>query len=200
MADEHVVSDPRMLRGIAHPVRNRILAELSAAGPLRAADVAEQIGVPANQASFHLRQLAKYGLVEEAPELARDGRDRVWRMVHEHGLTVNLDDLEAAPGGRAAVNVFRRAATADAHALVESAYARRNDKRAHVMTADQAVRLTPDEARQFARELTDFVESWRERGTGRGAGDGAGTEAGDEVGRTTYRLLQVLQPYPEADS
>jgi predicted ArsR family transcriptional regulator len=196
MADEHVVSDPRMLRGIAHPVRNRILAELSAAGPLRAADVAEQIGVPANQASFHLRQLAKYGLVEEAPELARDGRDRVWRMVHEHGLTVNLDDLESAPGGRAAVTVFRRAATADAHALVESAYARRDDKHAHVMTADQAVRLTPDEARQFARELTDVVESWRERGTGRRAGDGADGERG----RTTYRLLQVLQPYPEADS
>ena len=46
---------------------------------MRAADVAERLDIPANQASFHLRQLAKYGLVEEAPELARDGRDRVWR-------------------------------------------------------------------------------------------------------------------------
>ena len=58
------LSDPRMLRGIAHPMRNRILEEMSAGGPMRAADVAERLGIPANQASFHLRQLAKYGLVE----------------------------------------------------------------------------------------------------------------------------------------
>jgi DNA-binding transcriptional ArsR family regulator len=77
MADEHVVSDPRMLRGIAHPVRNRILEELSAGGPMRAADVAQRLGVPANQASFHLRQLAKYGLVEEAA--GGRGRERPWQ-------------------------------------------------------------------------------------------------------------------------
>ena len=94
------LSDVRMLRGIAHPVRNRILEEMSAGGPMRAADLAERLGVPANQASFHLRQLAKYGLVEEAPELARDGRDRVWRVTYEGGLSVNLDDLAREPGAR----------------------------------------------------------------------------------------------------
>ena len=64
------VHDPRVLRAVAHPVRNRILTELSASGPMRAADVAQELGIPANQASFHLRQLAKYGLVEEAPDTA----------------------------------------------------------------------------------------------------------------------------------
>ena len=54
-------------------------------GPLRAADVARELGIPANQASFHLRQLAKYGLVEEAPEEARDRRDRVWRRLDRLG-------------------------------------------------------------------------------------------------------------------
>ena len=33
------LTDVRMLRGIANPVRNRILEELSAGGPARAADV-----------------------------------------------------------------------------------------------------------------------------------------------------------------
>ena len=94
--------DPRILRAIAHPVRNRILAELEAAGSLRAADVAATVGIPANQASFHLRQLAKYGVVEPAPELARDRRDRVWRLVGGE-LVVNVSDIEKAPGGRAAV-------------------------------------------------------------------------------------------------
>ena len=64
--------DPRILRAIAHPHRNRILSELYAAGPLRAADIAERADIPANRASFHLRQLAKYGLIVEAPEEARD--------------------------------------------------------------------------------------------------------------------------------
>ena len=92
------MTDVRMLRGIAHPMRNRILEEMSAGGPMRAADVADRLGIPANQASFHLRQLAKYGLVEDAPELARDGRDRVWRVTFESGLSVNLDDLGPSGG------------------------------------------------------------------------------------------------------
>src|SRR3954449_9614275 len=118
------VADPRILRAIAHPVRNRILGELSAAGHLRAADVAEVLGIPANQASFHLRQLAKYGLVEQAPELARDGRDRVWRPVHEHGLTLEVEAMAKDPGGKEAVSVWRRHAAAEAKAAVDRAYGR----------------------------------------------------------------------------
>src|SRR3954447_8057680 len=104
------VHDPRVLRAIAHPLRARILGEVSAAGHLRAADVAEALGIPANQASFHLRQLAKYGLIEPAPEQARDGRDRVWKPVHEHGVNLELEQMEKGPGGKAAVAVFRRQA------------------------------------------------------------------------------------------
>ena len=74
---------------------------------MRAADLARELDIPANQASFHLRQLAKYGLVEEDPDAARDKRDRVWRPTSEHGLMVNLDELEKQPGGKAASAVFR---------------------------------------------------------------------------------------------
>src|SRR3990170_1604466 len=98
MADLQPVIDPRVLRALAHPVRGRILDEIEATGPVRAADVARELGIPANQASFHLRQLAKYGLVEEAPEEARDKRDRVWRATAAHGFTVNLGQLRDAPG------------------------------------------------------------------------------------------------------
>src|SRR3954454_21728884 len=101
-----------MLRAVAPPVRNRILTELTAHGSMRAADLARELDIPANQASFHLRQLAKYGLVEEDPEAARDKRDRVWRPTSEHGLMVRLDDLEQQPGGRAAaVDLWQNAAS-----------------------------------------------------------------------------------------
>lgn len=190
--DYHRVSDPRVLRGIAHPTRERILAELFAIGPMRAADVAESIGIPANQASFHLRQLAKYGLVEEAPELARDGRDRVWRLVNEHGISLEIKDMEEAPGGRAAVRVWRRQAAAATHELIDSAYAARKEKDRHIMISGNALRLTKKEARELSDELGALVDDWHSR-----AGKSDDTKAEDRV---TYHLLQILQPYPELET
>ena len=46
VATQPQLHDPRVLRAIAHPVRNRILTELEAQGPLRAADVAQVLGIP----------------------------------------------------------------------------------------------------------------------------------------------------------
>jgi predicted ArsR family transcriptional regulator len=184
------VDDPRVLRAIAHPIRNRILGELSAAGHLRAADVAEVLGIPANQASFHLRQLAKYGLVELAPELARDGRDRVWRPVHEHGLSLEVTAMEKGPGGKQAVAVWRRQAAAVAKAAIDRAYALRKSRDVHVMISDDWIRLTKAEAKELAGELIALQERWQERTQ---AAEGDGEE------RRTYHVLKVLQPAPEVE-
>ena len=113
------MSDPRVLRAIAHPTRGRILDELGAVGPMRAADVGEALGIPANQASFHLRQLAKYGVILPAPEAARDKRDRVYRLPDERGFRLDVQDIEKQPGGKAAVSVFRQNKAAWAHRLVD---------------------------------------------------------------------------------
>ncbi len=180
--------DPRVLRAIAHPVRNRVLSELSAVGPMRAADVARRIGIPANQASFHLRQLAKYGLVVEAPELARDGRDRVWR-VEEEATELHLAGLEDTPGGKAAVSVFRRQMAARAHALVDSAYAFEREQDTSVTVIEDSVALTRDEAVELAEELTAMTRRWHAR-----------TQGQEQAGRRTYHLLQLLQPLPETDA
>jgi DNA-binding transcriptional ArsR family regulator len=179
------VHDPRILRGIAHPVRNRILDELGATGPMRAADVARALGIPANQASFHLRQLAKYGLAVEAPEAARDGRDRVWKAAHESGLNIDTQELAATPGGKAAVSVFRREWSSAAHAAVERVETAERSLETLVMLSDTALRLTREDAQQLSDELTDLVESWRARG------HSAGPEA------RTYQVLQILQPARE---
>ena len=105
--------DPQILRAIAHPIRNRILTELSASGPLRAADIARELDIPANQASFHLRQLAKYGLVEEDPDEARDKRDRVWRLRRpRRDQLPDPTTCSSSPAGKAASAVFRRNAVA----------------------------------------------------------------------------------------
>ena len=183
--------DPRLLRAIAHPTRNRILSELSAAGSLRAADIARLLDIPANQASFHLRQLAKYGLVEEAPDEARDRRDRVWRLSDAEGFSFRTRDMLDQPGGRAAYAVFQRNAVAWGHHLVDRALEPEPDQGRHKSVSEYALRLTPDESDELMGEVNAIIEAWRQRTQ-------APPGAVDD-GRVTYSVYQLIQPLPEPD-
>lgn len=79
MAEKRTVTltDPRALRAMAHPTRLELIGLLRRGGPLTATQAGEQIGASPSSCSFHLRQLAKYGLVEEAG--GGRGRERPWR-------------------------------------------------------------------------------------------------------------------------
>ncbi|MGO2521767.1 MAG: ArsR/SmtB family transcription factor [Microbacterium sp.] len=68
-----------MMKAYSHPLRRRIAKAVAARGYARAADLAGDLDIPANSISFHLRVLADAGLIEAAPERARDKRDRVWK-------------------------------------------------------------------------------------------------------------------------
>lgn len=72
-----LLDDPRALRALAHPARLAILDHLGAAGTATATACGAAVGVSPSAASYHLRALARYGLVEEA-EGGR-GRERPWR-------------------------------------------------------------------------------------------------------------------------
>ena len=71
------LSDPRALRAMAHPIRLSLIAVLRREGSLTATQAGELIGESSASCSFHLRQLAKYGLVEEAG--GGKGREGPWR-------------------------------------------------------------------------------------------------------------------------
>jgi DNA-binding transcriptional ArsR family regulator len=71
------LTDPKALRAYAHPTRLRLVSLLRREGPLTATQAGERIGESPASASFHLRQLAKYGFVEEAG--GGRGRERPWR-------------------------------------------------------------------------------------------------------------------------
>ena len=93
MTDERrTITDPRSLRALSHPVRLSLLEALSA-GPLTATEAGELIGETPTTCSFHLRQLAKYGFVEEVG--GGKGRARPWRRVHQGwSAPARPDDLE----------------------------------------------------------------------------------------------------------
>src|SRR5580698_3190100 len=74
------VTDPKTLRALTHPVRLALLEALALEGPLTATAAGELIGESPTTCSFHFRQLAKYGFVEEAD--SGPGRLRPWKLVN----------------------------------------------------------------------------------------------------------------------
>ena len=72
------------MRALTHPVRLALLEALELEGPLAATQAGELIGEPPNTCSFHFRQLAKYGFVEEAGP--GPGRSRPWRLTTPDAL------------------------------------------------------------------------------------------------------------------
>jgi DNA-binding transcriptional ArsR family regulator len=71
------ITDVRALTALAHPVRVALLNQLMAFGPRTASQCAAAVGASASACSYHLRQLARWGLVEPVP--AADGRERPWQ-------------------------------------------------------------------------------------------------------------------------
>ena len=93
------VRDPAVMRAMAHPARLAILEYLFAGHEATATECAEVSGLSPSATSYHLRELAKAGLIEEAPGRG-DGRERVWRR---RTTVVNVNpDNPASPEAREA--------------------------------------------------------------------------------------------------
>ncbi|HZB51132.1 MAG TPA: helix-turn-helix domain-containing protein [Mycobacteriales bacterium] len=95
------LSDPRELRALSHPTRLSLLELLDTEGPMTATQAGERIGESPASASFHLRTLAKYGFVEEAP--GGRGRQRPWRVTAE---TQEIREEDLGPEARLAADAF----------------------------------------------------------------------------------------------
>jgi DNA-binding transcriptional ArsR family regulator len=82
MSQEQVKQlDPRSLRALAHPVRIELLALLRREGPATASRLARRMDESSGTTSYHLRQLAAHGFVEEDRGRG-SARERWWRSAH----------------------------------------------------------------------------------------------------------------------
>jgi DNA-binding transcriptional ArsR family regulator len=70
--------DARGLKALAHPLRVRMLGTLRNDGPATATQLAQRLGESTGTTSWHLRQLAEHGFIEEDPDRGTR-RDRWWR-------------------------------------------------------------------------------------------------------------------------
>lgn len=76
------ISDPRAIKALAHPLRLDLLELVGRTSPVTAAHCGRILGVSQASCSFHLRQLAKYGFVEDAGS-GSDRRERLWRVTDQ---------------------------------------------------------------------------------------------------------------------
>jgi DNA-binding transcriptional ArsR family regulator len=76
-----IVPDATALKALAHPLRLRMLGILRIDGPATATQLASRLGLNSGATSYHLRQLALHGFIEDEPGDSR--RDRWWRARHE---------------------------------------------------------------------------------------------------------------------
>jgi len=156
------VSDARTLRALTHPVRIALLEALHLGGAMTATQIGEEIGESPTTCSFHLRQLAKYGFVEEAG--GGKGRARPWKLtsigMNIHGVGDPEAEIAAATLSRLVTD--RQIARFQAWTRSRGSYPR--EWRDAASTSDWILFLTPDELKQFNDELAEVIVSrFRER-------------------------------------
>jgi DNA-binding transcriptional ArsR family regulator len=156
------VQDPRALRALAHPLRGRLLGVLRLDGPATATQLGYRLGESSGSTSYHLRQLAAYGFVEDMPGEG-NGRERWWRALHRSTHWETADFL-GDPAAREVVDELllqqvdqRRRVLA---AYIDQRRERSDDWEPAGSLNDYAMRMRPDDAVAMAAELTAVLARW----------------------------------------
>jgi predicted ArsR family transcriptional regulator len=156
------LTDPRALRAVAHPTRLKLLSELRRAGPLTATQAGERIDESPAGCSFHLRQLAKYGLVEEAG--GGRGRSRPWRAT-----SMGHEWASRGPGGEPdeARDMLTRVAIErwfeEASKWVERRAEETEEWAEATVLDDHMLYLTPAELEELSRRFAELFAPYMRR-------------------------------------
>lgn len=165
-SDVRQINDSRVLAVLAHPLRRRLMDVLKVDGPATVSMLAERTGQAVANVSHHLRMLASAELVEEAPELARDRRERWWRLVSA-GIRWSTADFGTDPATLAVANAAE-SLNLDRHtSLVRSWYAASEVDRQKwgqsAFSTDKWLHLTPAELTELSRQINELLATWGQR-------------------------------------
>jgi DNA-binding transcriptional ArsR family regulator len=158
------LTDPRALRALAHPIRLELVGLLRRLGPLTATQAAELIGESSGSTSFHLRQLAKYGLVEDAGGGA--GRERPWRAT---AMFTGWPDVADSPELAAASGLLSGLIAEKYFEWLMRWLEKRDDEPEEWQEAaqfgDTLLWVTAEELRELGREEQALMDRYLERQT-----------------------------------
>jgi DNA-binding transcriptional ArsR family regulator len=149
------------LKALAHPVRQRILYHLASVGPANSTSIARLFGESTGTTSYHLRQLERYGFVEEVRERAK-GRERWWRLVplDVRGL---VDEAAQDPGAATVAEELSRIRVQRDRELVDRYLRNRHrfaDWDGASMFSSSIARLTKEELARFTEEYVELLSRY----------------------------------------
>jgi DNA-binding transcriptional ArsR family regulator len=159
---DRTLTDPRAMRALAHPTRMALLELLLREGPLTATRAGALLEQSPASCSFHLRQLAKYGFVEEAP--GGRGRERPWRRVSlsHRWSTVSPDaEVDAAAELLTGVALGRSLEHLDEWLRTRKDYPPEWEEAAEA--SDSLLYVTVDELREFNRKVVELAFEYLDR-------------------------------------
>jgi DNA-binding MarR family transcriptional regulator len=154
-----LLDDPTVIRALAHPLRLDLLSITGRAGQITTADAARELGISHGLASHHLRQLAKYGFVEQVT--GKDNRERPWRLTY---TSTSWRGADATPEGAEAAAVFEEVLAERAVAGLRSWLRRRADWpaawREHTGVGQSTVYLTLPELAELDTAIEALIKRY----------------------------------------
>ena len=152
------VTDASTLRALSHPVRIQLLEALGMHGTMTATQVGELIGESPTTCSFHLRQLAKYGFVEEAG--GGKGRARPWRVVGESlQLTSTPGDTESELAAEALGRLIQDRQASRYRTWRDTRHSYPEEWVRAATNSETLLYLTAAELRQLNDDINELIES-----------------------------------------
>ncbi|MGI8522739.1 MAG: ArsR/SmtB family transcription factor [Nocardioides sp.] len=151
------------LRALAHPTRLKMLGLLRLEGPATATMLAKQLRLNSGATSYHLRQLAEHGFIEDDHERG-DARDRWWRAAHQSTDAGRTSDTEA--DADVMESFFHSVALLYIETLMQAVAERRYLPRAWQeasTTSDFHLRLSAGRAEQLVEAIFELVQGWEEQ-------------------------------------
>lgn len=152
-----------MLHALAHPVRARLLAALRVYGSATATMLAQRLNTNSGATSYHLRQLAEAGLIEDDPEHG-SGRQRWWRAAHE-GHAWTETQFEDDPNDQAASDWLLTHYIRTQHRWLEDWLESRmewpREWREAADNSDRELHLSPQGLRALNDEITAVIDRHR---------------------------------------
>jgi hypothetical protein len=160
---EHLeIADPAAMRALAPPLKWALMEALLVEGSATSTRCAELVGDTQANCSFHLRQLARYGLVEPAPSDSK--RERPWRLAttDQSWSTVQPDEARS----RAAAELERTFIQHEMAKLMRwknTEHTYPDEWRKAALRAGATTWLTAAEMSELAEELIEVMLRYRDR-------------------------------------
>lgn len=184
------LTDPAVLRALAHPARLRMLDLLTEGDGATATECAQVVGLSPSSCSWHLRQLHAAGLVRLAGP-SGDARQRRWAATTPR-WQVALEDIDADPTEAQALDVtvtqallHASDATVEAFTIAAAQGAETPEWRVASLVSNSVLRVTSDELDDLTETVRQLLAPYRR--DARATPDGA---------RTVHAALRFVPAAP----